>query len=77
MSTLTEIECAIETLPSQQQRELFRHLAARLGGSVANGDAPTPDQRRSARDFPIVTGRAPFTDDAGRDPHDGGRRILG
>lgn len=61
MSTITEIESAIETLPSQQQRELFRHLAARLGGSVANGDAPASEQRRSARGFPVAMGRAPFT----------------
>lgn len=30
MSTLTEIERAVDALPSPQQEELFRHLAARL-----------------------------------------------
>lgn len=63
MSTLAEIESAIETLPSQQQKELFRHLAVRLGGGVVSGDAPVSEQRRSARGFPVVTGRAPFTDE--------------
>ena len=31
MSTLTEIEAAVETLPSPAQEELFAFLAARLG----------------------------------------------
>ena len=30
MSTLTEIETAVDALPSPQQEELFRHLAERL-----------------------------------------------
>ena len=30
MSTLAEIETAVEALPSPQQEELFRHLAERL-----------------------------------------------
>jgi hypothetical protein len=31
MSNLTEIEAAVDALPSRQQLELFRHLAERLG----------------------------------------------
>jgi hypothetical protein len=30
MSTLAEIEAAVDALPSPQQEELFRHLAQRL-----------------------------------------------
>jgi hypothetical protein len=30
MSTLVEIETAVDALPAQQQEELFRHLAERL-----------------------------------------------
>ena len=30
MSTLTEIESAVETLPWSEQQELLRHLAARV-----------------------------------------------
>jgi hypothetical protein len=30
MSTLTEIEAAVDALPSSQQEELLRHLAERL-----------------------------------------------
>jgi hypothetical protein len=30
MSTLTEIEAAVDALPSPQQEALFRHLAERL-----------------------------------------------
>jgi hypothetical protein len=31
MSTLTEIEAAVDALPSPQQEELLRHLVERLG----------------------------------------------
>jgi hypothetical protein len=31
MSSLAEIEAAVDALPSTQQQELFRHLAERLG----------------------------------------------
>ena len=34
MSTLAEIEAAVETLPRPQQETLLRHLAVRLGGEV-------------------------------------------
>ena len=34
MSTLAEIEMAVDALPSSQQEELFRHLVARLGKQV-------------------------------------------
>ncbi len=39
MSTLTEIEIAVEALPSEQQQELFLFLAARLRGA---GQLPPP-----------------------------------
>jgi hypothetical protein len=39
MSTLTEIEAAVESLPMEQQQELFLLLAARLRGV---GQIPTP-----------------------------------
>lgn len=34
MSTLAEIEAAVEKLPRPQQETLFRHLAVRLGGEA-------------------------------------------
>ena len=34
MSTLTEIEAAVETLPRPEQETLLRHLAERLGGEA-------------------------------------------
>jgi hypothetical protein len=34
MSTLTEIEAAVERLPRPQQETLLRHLAVRLGGKL-------------------------------------------
>lgn len=34
MSTLPEIEAAVETLPRPEQETLLRHLAERLGGEV-------------------------------------------
>ena len=34
MSTLTEIEAAVETLPRPEQETLLRHLAVRLSGEV-------------------------------------------
>jgi hypothetical protein len=36
MSTLTEIEAAVKTLPRSQQEELFAFLAKRIGRSPAN-----------------------------------------
>lgn len=35
MSTLTEIEQAIATLPASEQRQLYRRLGANLGFSAA------------------------------------------
>ena len=37
MSTLTEIEAAVKTLPRSQQEELFAFLAERIGRSPATG----------------------------------------
>ena len=34
MSTLAEIEAAVEALPRPQQETLLRHLAVRLGGEI-------------------------------------------
>lgn len=39
MSTLAEIEAAVESLPSKQKQELFLFLAARLRGA---GQLPAP-----------------------------------
>lgn len=39
MSTLAEIEAAVDSLPSEQKQELFLFLAARLRGA---GQLPTP-----------------------------------
>lgn len=39
MSTLAEIEAAVDSLPSEQQQELFLFLAARLRST---GQLPTP-----------------------------------
>ncbi len=39
MSTLTEIQAAADSLPSEQQQELFLFLAARLRGA---GQLPSP-----------------------------------
>jgi hypothetical protein len=41
MSTLAEIEAAVESLPTEQQQELFLFLAARLRGA---GQLPTPHE---------------------------------
>jgi hypothetical protein len=38
MTTLAEIESAVDALPSPQQEKLFRHLAERLGRQ--SGTAP-------------------------------------
>ena len=47
MSTLTEIEQAIATLPATEQRELYRHLGASLGSS----SAPAADRRKAVTRF--------------------------
>lgn len=39
MNTLAEIEAAVDSLPSEQQQELFLFLAARLRST---GQLPTP-----------------------------------
>lgn len=39
MSTLAEIEAAVDSLPSEQKQELFLFLAARLRGA---GQLPQP-----------------------------------
>ena len=46
MSTLTEIEAAVETLPVKQQRKLLEHLTAKL---IPGGTIPKP--RPSAHDL--------------------------
>jgi hypothetical protein len=42
MSTLAEIEAAVQSLPRSQQEELLASLAERMGRSVA-GPATSPD----------------------------------
>jgi len=61
MSTLTEIEKAIATLPATEQRELYRHLGARIGGVSAPAQRQPANRRRSARGFPISAGSEPFS----------------
>jgi hypothetical protein len=61
MSTLAEIEKAIASLPTPEQRELYRHLDARFRGSAAPAEARPVIRRQSARGFPISKGIAPFT----------------
>ena len=60
MTTLAEIEAAVDSLPPDKKEELLRFLAARLRDQSA-----APSQRleltRSKRGFPISKGRAPFT----------------
>ena len=46
MSTLAEIEAAIDALPDEQKQELFLFLAARLRGS----GPPLPEPRKFSRD---------------------------
>ena len=62
MSTLTEIEQAIATLPAPEQRELYRHLGARLGSSAA----PAADRRKAVTRFLqrwTGAGTAPVTEE--------------
>jgi len=60
MKTLAEIEAAVESLPPDKQEELLRFIEARLrnGASIAPQHATL---NRSKRNFPISTGRIPFT----------------
>ncbi len=46
MSSLAEIEEAVETLPPKEQHKLLQHLAARLGMPK-----PLPQPRQSAHDL--------------------------
>lgn len=60
MTTLAEIEAAVESLPPDKKQELLRFIAARLRDE---GKAPSQrlDFARSKRGFPVSKGRAPFT----------------
>lgn len=51
MSTLAEIEKAIATLPTPEQRELYRHLDARFRGSAVSAEDRPTIRQRSARDW--------------------------
>jgi hypothetical protein len=44
MSTLTEIEVAVESLPPEQKRELFAFLAERVQGQPAQSPVPPVPQ---------------------------------
>lgn len=59
MSTIAEIEEAVEALPLQQQRELLNHLSVKLAqaGRQASG---AEGLRRGGRGFPVVSGRVRF-----------------
>lgn len=54
MSTLAEIEAAVESLPSEQKQELFLFLVARLRGT---GQLPPP------REFTLEQMEAWIADD--------------
>ena len=60
MTTLAEIEAAVESLPPDKKEELLRFLAAHLRDQTAAG-SPRRETTRSKRGFPISKGRAPFT----------------
>ena len=60
MTTLAEIEAAVESLPPDKKEELLRFLAARLRDQSAAPSQPL-ELVRSKRGFPISKGRAPFT----------------
>ena len=60
MTTLAEIEAAVESLPPDKKEELLRFLAARLRDQSAAQSQPL-ELSRSKRGFPISKGRAPFT----------------
>lgn len=51
MSTLAEIEKAIASLPVTDQRELYRHLGARIGDDPAMAKGSAPAQNTKARDW--------------------------
>ena len=59
MSSLAEIEAAVESLPPEQKAELLRFLAARVADEVA--PSQPLEFSRSKRGFPISKGRLPFT----------------
>ena len=58
VSTLAEIESAVETLPPPEQRELFDFLAAKLEAST--GGAVFPDLKALLLAFPDVGTDADF-----------------
>ena len=59
MTTLAEIEAAVESLPPDKKEELLRFLAARLRNQSAQSQPL--ELARSKRGFPVSKGRAPFT----------------
>jgi len=61
VSTLAEIESAIQTLSMEEQRDLFRHLSVRLATVPSGSHSEPRGFRKSARGFPIVNGRVPVT----------------
>jgi hypothetical protein len=60
MTTLAEIEAAVESLPPDKKEELLRFLAARLRDQSATS-SQLIETARSKRGFPISKGRGPFT----------------
>jgi hypothetical protein len=60
MTTLAEIEAAVESLPPDKKEELLRFLAAHLRDQTPAGSQRL-ETARSKRGFPISKGRAPFT----------------
>ena len=60
MTTLAEIEAAVESLPPDKKEELLRFLAARLRDQSA-AQSQRLETARSKRGFPISKGRTLFT----------------
>jgi hypothetical protein len=54
MSTLVEIEAAVDRLPPTQQRLLLDFLATRLEPSSTSGKVPSP-ARRSVLEIPALS----------------------
>ena len=49
MSTLTEIEAAVESLPQPEQEELLQHLSMRLQGRTRVADASRRTEGQGSR----------------------------
>jgi len=59
VTTLDEIEAAVESLPQDKQEELLRFIVARLSNGVTTSKQVS--LARGKRGFPTSKGRIPFT----------------